>query len=226
MLRYMKLMKIPYYYLGENMNIIVRKASSEDAEYIAKEIIKSSQNMSNIGLFDLIFNEEGTALEKKLCSLVVNKSDNLCQYKYFLIAESYGKKIGLIAGYEAKKMKSEFLLDAIRSDYEIDPSKCEVILNTYFSCYAPKNKNSWVLKFLSVVDDIDAFAVARALINKSLLNARVKGYRLGQSSIDIDNVELQEIYKDSSFSKEEEVKNEAFEDLFHSLGIVLYKLHL
>lgn len=207
------------------MKFEVQKATLNDADFIASSMIASSRSSSKKGFFDLLFGDVG---EEKLLLLVknlaVSEKKLYTYYENFVIALSGKERVGLLCGYESKLSVGERLLDVLK-DMECSENY-ENVISVYHTCAGDMGRNRWILDFLVVHDGLDEFEISNALLNKSLLSARLKGYREARSIIELEATETQLMYKNLAFSKMSENRNEYYEEMFHSLGLVVMELHL
>lgn len=207
------------------MKFEVRKATLNDADFIVSSMIKSSRSSSKKGFFDLMF---GDISEEKLYaqvkSLVTDEKKLYCHFSNFVVAHSSDKMLGTICGYESKLFAREKFLEVLNT-LECSDSY-ENVLSTYDGCVGDMGKNKWMLDFLTVDDGVDEFEISNALLNKSLLNARLKGYREVRTIVEVESTEVTMMYKNLDFAVKSENKNEYYEEMFHSLGLVILELHL
>jgi len=207
------------------MKFEVRKATLNDANFIASSMIKSSRLSSKRGFFDLIFGDVGDEkLNELVKSLVVHDKKLYIHFSNFVIAHSTDEIVGILCGYESKLFSDEKLLEVLK---EMECSdNYENIISIYHSCVGDMGRNRWMLDFLVVDDGLDEFEISNALLNKSLLTARLKGYREARTVVEIESTEVHMMYKNLGFSKKSESRNEFYEETFHSLGLLVLELHL
>ena len=63
--------------------------------------------------------------------------------------------------------------------------------------------------------------VLKALMTKSLLTARLKGYRIAQTIIEIGSLESELFYKKLGFHKVNQIECELYKEKFGRLGLML-----
>ena len=79
---------------------------------------------------------------------------------------------------------------------------------------------------MAVKDEYHEFSVLKELVQKSLLTARLKGYRIVQTMIEIGSVEAILVYKKLGFSEIDERRSALYEAEFGRPGIVRLQIHL
>jgi hypothetical protein len=207
------------------MNIKVRKAGPEDAELIAWAIMHSSRSGKAAGLFDLIFQPaDDAALLASLKALTTTSTKSYCHYTNFLIAESGGEAVGVLCGYEPRIATREIFSRAL-AEVGVDGSYEERIAG-YLLCVPEIDRQTWVLDFIVEKPGRESFEILRELVQKSLLTARLKGYRKVQTMLEIGSLQTQRIYEKLGFGFADEKRSEYYKELFGRPGIMRYSLNL
>lgn len=207
------------------MNIKVRKAGSEDGELIAWAIMHSSRAGKTVGLFDLIFQPTDDAvLLASLQALTTASTKSYCHYSNFLIAESGGEAVGLLCGYEPRIATREIFSRAL-AEVGIDESYEERIAG-YLLCVPQIDRQTWMLDFIVEKPGREHFDILRELVQKSLLTARLKGYRKVQTMLEIGSLQTQRVYEKLGFHFEDEKRSVYYKELFGRPGIMRYSLNL
>ena len=211
--------------IGANMGIKIEKASQKDAHFIAKSIVISSRAEKDIGIYDLIFEPNSDdELVAKLQELVTTETKSCAHISNFLIAYDNGERAGCISGCEPRVATSEKFTKAL-SEVGIDESYKERIA-AYTLCLPELGKQRWMLDYINVEDAFHELSIIKELIQKSLLNARLKGYRKASTLIEIGCAEVELIYKKLGFSFETEKRSDMYLEVFSRQGIMLYTTQL
>ncbi len=207
------------------MNINIRKATKNDKEALAKAMLESSSAEKSSSLFDLIF-ETGDAAEltAHLEQLCVTETKSYCHFSNFVIADVDGKLAGVLCGYEPRLAPQEIFTKAL-SEIDFDESYLERIV-AYLVVEPEIDKNTWVLDFMAVKDEYHEFDVLKEMIRKSLLNARLKGYRKAQTMVEIGSVEARIVYEKLGFSVVDEKQSELYKEQFGRAGIMRLQMEL
>lgn len=207
------------------MNVKIRKATEQDAPLLAQAMLESSRSGKKQGLFDVIFNTtDKTALLKQLEQLTTTQTKSYCHFSNFLVASVDGVDAGFLCGYEPRLATNEIFIKAME-ELGLDDSY-EEGLASYRLVEPHFDKKTFLLDFMAVKDEFHEFSVLKELVQKSLLTARLKGYRIVQTMVDIGSVETMLVYKKLGFSEIDERRSKRYEEEYGSPGIIRLQIHL
>jgi len=205
------------------MSITIRQAKLEDASFLAEMILQSSRAGKKSGLFDLLFPDaDDIKILDNLAKLVVAKRETSCSYKNFLIAEIDEKRVGTLCSYEFRKASKENFIQALNEIGSMQDFTA--ILDIFYSCSFEQNKNTLMFDFMEEVAGFLDVGVLKALMQKSLLNARLKGYRVAHTIIEIGSLETELFYTKLGFKKIAEMRCESYQERFGRAGLMLLAL--
>ena len=201
------------------MNIKIKQAKAEDSSFLAQMILQSSRAGKKDGLFDLLFetNDNAVILEK-LESLTKTDAKSHCHYSNFLIAEMDGKSVGTLCSYEPRIATKEAFVKALN---EIECTEAESALEVMYCCDFDLNKRTLMFDFMEEAEGFIDVGVLKALMQKSLLTARLKGYRIAQTLIEIGSLESQLFYKKMGFREVTQKECELYKEKFGRIGLSL-----
>ena len=200
------------------MNITVRKASEADAEFVAQAMLESSRAGKKIGIFDMIFETTDNAvLKEKLHALAVTQTKSYCHYSNFLLAFGGDKLAGTLCGYEPRLATRDVFTGAL-AEVGVDEGYQERIA-TYLLVQPETDRRTWVLDFLTVNKGCEPLPVFAELLKKSLLTARLKGYRKAQTMIEIGSYDTDLLYEKHGFEEIDEKRSELYAQQFGRAGI-------
>ncbi|MBL0708340.1 MAG: acyl-CoA acyltransferase [Sulfurimonas sp.] len=202
------------------MSIKIKKAQSADAPFLAKMILQSSRADKPFGMFDLIFGHIGDeSILANLEKLVQTKAKNQCHFSNFLIADIDGENVGTLCSYEPRISTTESFLDALT---EIDLADGhEIFLEITGACSFELNKRTLVFDFMEELEGYMDVGILKSLMQKSLLTARLKGYRIVQSMVEIGSLERLLYYKKLGFKEVKQEECELYREKFGRAGLVL-----
>jgi hypothetical protein len=207
------------------MSITVRKASEVDIDIIAQALLEGSRGGKKIGLFDLVFNTSDTeALLEHLKRLALTTTKSYCHFSNFFIALESGATVGTICGYEPRIATHEIFSKALE-EIGFDETYHERIA-AYLLCEGEVDNKTFVLDFMLIKPEFKSLDVFKELIGKSMLTARLKGYRKVQTSIEIGSVENEMIYKKLGFEVIDEKRSEYYREQFDRPGIMRLQMIL
>lgn len=207
------------------MTITIRKASETDIDIVAQALLEGSRAGKKVGLFDLVFQtSDENDLLKLLKKLALTTTKSYCHYSNFFIAVSGSNAIGTICGYEPRIATHEIFSKALE-EIGFDETYHERIA-AYLLCEGEVDNKTFVLDFMLVKPEFKSIDVFKELIGKSMLTARLKGYRKVQTSVEIGSVETEMIYKKLGFSVIDEKRSEYYKEQFDRPGIMRLQMIL
>ena len=201
------------------MSIKIRKASSEDANFLAQMILQSSRAGKKLGTFDLIFEKSDKDVLENIQSLIVTTAKNHCHYTNFLIAEIDGKMVGTLCSFEPRIATRETFFAALKEmGCQEEASDYLDILN---ECDFDLNNRTLIFDFMEEVEGFIDVGILKELMRKSLLTARLKGYRIAQTIVEIGSLEALLFYKSLGFKEVREKECELYREKFGRPGLIL-----
>lgn len=205
------------------MSINIRKATSSDAPFLAQMILQSSRAGKNLGIYDLIFSTKTREeILINLEKLTDTKAKNSCHHTNFLVAEIDGKSVGTLCSYEPRIATKAVFLESFK-EIGVDASENEYLKIVDLCGFDINNK----ILFFDHMEEIDGFidvGILKALMHKSLLNARLKGYRLVQTIVEIGSLDTLLYYKKLGFKEVEHRECESYKETFGRAGLVLLSM--
>ncbi len=205
------------------MAIKIRKATVNDAHFLAQMILQSSRAGKKDGMFDLVFktNDDKEIIEN-LEKLTQTAAKSQCHYSNFLVAEIDGKSVGTLCSYEPRIATKEVLIDAFKElGFTEDVKKS---LEVFYSCEFSLNKRTLMFDYMEELEGFIDVGVLKELMRKSLLTARLKGYRIAQAIIEIGSLESELFYKKLGFVKVDERECELYREKFGRAGLMLLSI--
>ena len=202
------------------MSIKIRNAKVTDAPFLAKMILQSSRAGKKDGMFDIAFEmDDDKKILEKLEMLVQTKAKNYCHFSNFLVAEMDSKSVGTLCSYEPRIATKDQFIIALQ---EVGCSdKANERLDAYYSCNFNLNNRTLMFDFMEEEDDFIDVGVLKALMQKSLLTARLKGYRIAQTIIEIGSLDSELFYKKLGFHIVEQKECELYKEKFGRPGLML-----
>jgi len=202
------------------MGINIRKATSADASFLAQMILQSTRADKKIGIFDLIFKtDKDEEILKNLEKLTNTTAKSSCHFSNFLIAEIDGKSVGSLASYEPRLITKETFMSALE-EIGVNAEESE-----YFGlmeiCGFALNSRTLVFDYMEELEGFMDVGILKALMQKSLLTARLKGYRIAQTIVEIGSLETLLYYKKLGFKEVKRKDCESYKEIFGRPGLVL-----
>jgi len=201
------------------MSITIKKASIEDASFLAEMILQSSRAGKKDGLFDLLFQtNDNKIILDKLEKLTQTESKSHCHFSNFLIAQMDGKSVGTLCSYEPRIATREAFVKALG---EIGCDDANETLEVVYGCDFNLNNRTLMFDFMEELEGFIDVGVLKELMRKSLLTARLKGYRIAQTIIEIGSLEAELFYKKLGFKGVSEQECELYKEKFGRVGLQL-----
>jgi hypothetical protein len=201
------------------MEIKIKKATIEDALFLAKMILQNSRAGKKLGMFDLIFEKSDKDILENIRSLVTASAKSHCHFSNFLIAQIDSKDVGTLCSYEPRISTRDTFFEALREiDCKDEQREYIEILN---QCDFNLNNRTLMFDFMEEVEGFIDVGILKALQQKSLLTARLKGYRIAQTIVEIGALESLLFYKKLGFKELEEKESELYREKFGRAGLIL-----
>lgn len=202
------------------MAITIRKATENDSKFLAQMILQSSRAEKVECIFNLIFkSNDNNVLLENLAKLTKTSVKSHCHYSNFLIAELDGKCVGSLCTYEPRIATKKAFVDAL---LEVGCSEdVSESLEVLYSCDFELNNRTLMFDYMEELEGFADVGVLKALMQKSLLTARLKGYRIVQTIVEIGALEMLLFYKKLGFTKVKEKECELYKEKFGRAGLVL-----
>ena len=205
------------------MSIKIRKASKEDTKFLAQMILLSSRADKKIGKFDLVFNYvSDKELLEKIEKLTSTSIKNYCHFSNFLIAEINSKCVGTLCSFEPRIATHESFLNSLKEiGSEVNTDEYEEI---FHQCDFNQNNRTLIFDFMEEVEGFVDVGILKSLMQKSLLTARLKGYRIAQAIIEIGSLETMLFYKTLGFKEVQQRECELYREKFGRNGLALFEI--
>jgi len=204
------------------MSIKIRKATVADSTFLAQMILQSSRAGKKVGIFDLLFEtNDDKQILKNLEALTKTAAKNHCHFNNFLIAELDNKPVGTLCSYEPRIATKQAFVDALN---EVGCEHVEESLEVLYSCDFNLNNRTLMFDFMEELEGFIDVGVLKTLMQKSLLTARLKGYRIGQTMVEIGSLESIMFYKKLGFKEVSQKECELYKEKFGRAGLILLSL--
>ncbi len=205
------------------MSIKIRKALREDTKFLAQMILLSSRADKKIGMFDVVFNYMSDKdLLENIEKLTTTSIKNYCHFSNFLIAEIDSKCVGTLCSYEPRIATQESFLNSLKEiGSKVNTDEYEKI---FHQCDFNQNKRTLIFDFMEEVEGFIDVGILKALMKKSLLSARLKGYRIAQAIVEIGSLETILFYKTLGFKEIKQRECEKYREKFGRNGLALFEI--
>jgi hypothetical protein len=207
------------------MSIIVRKATLEDTVFIAQMLLKSTRADKQIGIFDLIFDKiDDVEILKFLEALVKTTTKHKYHYTNFLIAQIDDQKVGTLCTYESRIATRDSFIKSLEEIGIAINSNIEVVLKIFDECSFNLGNRVLMFDCMEELEDFIDIGVLKTLMQKSLLNARLKGYSVAQTIVESGSFDRLLYYKKLNFKEIRSLECELYKEYFGRLGLTLLSI--
>jgi len=203
------------------MSIKIRKATANDKSFLAQMILQSSRAEKKICIYDLIFaTNDDKEILNNLEKLTTTIAKNYCHFSNFLVAEMDGQLVGSLCAYEPRISTKKSFYDSLE-ELGIDVSADSEYKQVLDVCDFNLNTRTLVFDFMEEKEGFIDVGVLKELMRKSLLTARLKGYSIAQTVVEIGSLEALLYYKKLGFKEIESKECELYREKFGRTGLVL-----
>ena len=159
-------------------------------------------------------------LLKNLEKLTTTTAKNSCHFSNFLVAEMDSKLVGSLCAYEPRISTREAFCDSLK-ELGIENAADSEYIEVINACDFKLNTRTLIFDFMEELDGFVDVGVLKELMRKSLLTARLKGYTIAQTVVEIGSLETLLYYKKLGFKEVESKECELYREKFGRAGLVL-----
>ena len=206
------------------MNIQIRPARPEDAEFLAWLILTAGRAHVTRGIWEVILGatEQGNLEFLKL--LAVTARPHLFHYSCYLIAELDGKPAAGLGGYDPKRLGYETLRRAmpevfIKLGHSGPDPETNKRAERVLCCIPEDTEGAWIIDSVATVPEHRRKGLVDRLLAAILEKGRQEGFRRAQINIYIGNLPAQRAYEKQGFKIIDEKRHPDFEAEIGSPGM-------
>jgi len=203
------------------MGIKIRKATANDSKFLAQMILQSARAQKKICIYDLIFDTNNDEeILNNLEKFVTTIAKNSCHFSNFLVAEVDGNLVGSLCSYEPRISTRQTFCDALK-EIGVENAANSEYIEILDTCDFKLNTRTLMFDFMEEVEGFIDVGVLKELMTKSLLSARLKGYTIAQTIVEIGSLEALLYYKKLGFKEVRTKECELYREKFGRRGLVL-----
>jgi len=203
----------------------IRTANEDDIDFLATMVLKNSRNNNKVGMFDLLFASKKEAdLVESIKKLLTIDKKIYCYYKNFLIASLNKTDTAILCNYEPRLSTNTYIEDALQQLNILKEDYKYISILSY--CEIDTDKKVWMLDFLTQKEGTDSLDIAKALIQKSLLQASLKGYRIVRTIISSKKADVILMYNKLGFNTLLQKECSLFQDQLGENRAIVLEYHL
>lgn len=207
------------------MDIHIRPAGREDAKFMAWLILTAGRAHVTRGIWEVIL--DGTKREnfKFLSLLAVTAIPHLFHYSCYLVAESDGRPVAGLGGYDPISLGYPALQQAMPEVFRQlqqpgpDPhakKRAERVL----CCIPDEAQDAWIIDSVATLPEYRRKGIVDRLLAAIIEQGRQKGFRRAQINLYIGNRPAQRAYEKHGFKIVDQKCHPDFEAEIGSPGMV------
>ena len=131
-----------------------------------------------------------------------------------------GKCVGTLCSYEPRIANRQAFCDSLK-EIGVEGAADSEYLEILNACDFELNTRTLIFDFMEEVEGFIDVGVMKALMTKSLLTARLKGYTIAQSIVEIGSLEALLYYKKLGFKEVKSKECDLYREKFGRVGLVL-----
>ena len=206
------------------MNLKIRPAQAGDAAFLSWVILTAGRAHVKKGIWEVILGESEEKCLYFLKHLSVTKIPHYFHYTCYLLAETGGRPVAGLGGYDPAVLGDSALWQALpevlsrfRGKTQEDSALTEPpkILN----CIPDSLENAWVIDSVATVQTFRRKGIVGKLLTEILEKGRQKGFKRAQINIYIGNIPAQRLYEKCGFEIVDEIRDPYFEAQIGSPGM-------
>jgi ribosomal protein S18 acetylase RimI-like enzyme len=207
------------------MNIQIRSARPEDAQFLAWVILASGRAHVQRGIWEVILGGTEEECLNFLKQLSMTKTPHLFHYTCFIVAEFDGRLVAALGGYDPKVLGYPALRQAVvevsqemgfSGPDEAAMKRSERVLN----CVPDEVEGAWVIDSVATVPEFRRKGIVNKLLEEILAEGGKQGFRRAQINMYIGNIPAQRAYEKHGFKIVDEKRHPDFEAEIGSPGMV------
>jgi len=205
-------------------HIVIRKARFDDAELLAWLMLTAGRAHVSRGIWEVILNLPEDKCLGFLKTLSVTDVPHLFHYSCYLIAETEGRAVGGLGGYDPtilgyaalqQALPEVFKKSGISPPEDIGSGRTQKIT----ACIPPALEGAWIIDSVATHINFRRKGIAGRLLDSILSAGRDKGFRYAQISLYIGNTAAQRAYEKQGFRLLDEWRDPYFEKEIGSPGM-------
>lgn len=208
----------------------VRKARSEDRDFLAWVMLAASRSQLKRGIWDLILSD-GERVDDHACldylkRLALAEPRALYHYENFLVAELDGKPAAALCGFEMSAATWTKVAEAMsRVQHEMGWTEAEVAaahqrIAPVWPCFLADAGADWIIENIATRPECRRRGAATALVEEIVREGARRGRRLAQISTYIGNDAAQSVYEKCGFRFSEAKRCAELEQRLGARGFV------
>ena len=208
------------------MDFVIRSARPEDASLLAWVQLMAGRSHLQRGIWDIIISQPEDVCLDFLRLLTVTRQPHMCHYTSFLVAESDGRAVAALAGYDPVKngeLKVSEAMPEVMATMGLtddDMSRGQQGLTAFMTCHHDAYEGAWVVESVATLPEHRRRGLIDSLLEATVEEGQRRGFRRAQVSFYIGNTPAQQAYEKAGFRYFDEKRHPDFEREIGCPGMV------
>ena len=215
------------------MDISIRDATADDADFLAWAILTAAQgHLNKPSVWERVFSGSEEDRKNLLAKLVVAEPRCIAHYEGFVIAEHKGLPIAAACGYiPAERTPEAFtaaLLTVVEEAGWNHQQQIDLLegFNVFSRCLPMGYEREWVLEYIATQAEFRGTGVTAELLKDLLECGREEGIEKAKVAYFMGNEAAKKSYRKLGFSEVYERVDSEFEEQYGVPGVVHMSLDL
>ena len=206
------------------MDLKIRRATRDDADFLAWVMLASSRSHVSRGIWDLIIDADDAGCVYYLKRLAVAEPRSLCHYDSFLVAEAGGLPVAALCRFRpgesgwplVSKAMANVQRDLGWTDEDKEASRQRMA--PALACFIPDTGEDWSIEFVATLPEYRRRGFVDALLREAIQEGAARGCKLAQITILAGNDPAQKAYEKWGFRVHAELGSEEFQSAIGAWG--------
>ena len=215
------------------MDISIRDATADDADFLAWAILTAAQgHLNKPSVWERVFSGSEEDRKNLLAKLVVAEPRCIAHYEGFVIAEHNGSPIAAACGYIPADRSPEAFTTALLTVVEEagwnHQQQIDLLegFNVFSRCLPMGYEREWVLEYIATQAEFRGTGVTAELLKDLLECGREEGIEKAKVAYFMGNEAAKKSYRKLGFSEVYERVDSEFEEQYGVPGVVHMSLDL
>ena len=197
------------------MNIKIRPARAEDADFLSWLILTAGRAHVKKGIWEVILGESEEECLHFLKLLSVTKIPHLFHHSCYLLAETGGSPVAGLGGYDPSVSGNPALWQALPEVFQKVKGSSPTSMNgsppRILKCIPDSFEDAWIIDSVASVQEFRSKGIVSKLLEQIMEKGRLQGFKRAQINIYIGNFAAQQLYEKHGFRILDEIRDPYFE---------------
>jgi ribosomal protein S18 acetylase RimI-like enzyme len=198
----------------------IRPATSEDADFIARNILAAQRGHLTRSAFDKALNLPEAGCLDFVRRLTVARTKSWFHVSQFLIAEVDSEPAAALCAFPAAGTRAAAgaAIEEVAGEIGLDASEIFRRQAPAANCWVQGGKSDWMVEYVASLGAYRGRGLVQALLERALTAGKSRGYTRASISFLIGNEAAERCYAKAGFAFAEEKRDPAFEAITGSPG--------